>query len=324
MAAFASLLLAPAAVGGGSYAKVIGPGGHVISLGSGRVFDYPSDGSLVHVGSAETSTDGATLNDVQLLGGIVNVSQIDVFANGQVSVGTIAAAGRLVTAAPNRLVPLGSLGYLMIEQTAVSRGNVGRVGLRLVVQSSTAGAPSGTQVLVGTPSVSSRSAARRAQVSAGSFDPLAVLGLPSDGAGTELVPPPSLTSDSIGERAVAIAERFLGVPYVWGGASPVPGFDCSGLAMYVYGRLGVNLTHYTGAQFFEGMQVPRSELAPGDLVFFDANVTLGPQHEGIYVGDGRFIHAPHTGDVVKISSLDDPAYGLSFVGAVRPSVGKTS
>jgi cell wall-associated NlpC family hydrolase len=72
------------------------------------------------------------------------------------------------------------------------------------------------------------------------------------------------------------------------------------------------------------MQVPRSELAPGDLVFFDANLALGPQHEGIYIGEGRFIQAPHTGDVVKISSLDDPAYGLSFVGAVRPYVGKTS
>nr|MBA3843386.1 C40 family peptidase [Actinomycetota bacterium] len=90
------------------------------------------------------------------------------------------------------------------------------------------------------------------------------------------------------------------------------------LAMYVYGQLGVKLTHYTGAQYYEGLHIPLSEIAPGDLLFFDQNPVLGPQHEGIYIGDGRFIQAPHTGDVVKISSLDEPTYGFSFVGAVRP------
>ena len=116
---------------------------------------------------------------------------------------------------------------------------------------------------------------------------------------------------------MAIAERYLGVPYRWGGADPITGFDCSGLAMFVYAQLGISLTHYTGAQWFEGARVPPSELEPGDLVFFEPSAR-GPQHEGIYIGDGQFIQAPHTGDVVKISSLDDPSYRFAWVGAVRP------
>jgi cell wall-associated NlpC family hydrolase len=100
----------------------------------------------------------------------------------------------------------------------------------------------------------------------------------------------------------------------------VPGFDCSGLVLYVYGQLGIQLTHYTGAQFNEGLRLPREELQPGDLVFFDQDLVRGPQHEGIYIGDGSFIQAPHTGDVVRISSLDDPRYGFSFVGGVRPYI----
>ena len=110
---------------------------------------------------------------------------------------------------------------------------------------------------------------------------------------------------------VAIAMRYLGTPYVWGGASP-GGFDCSGLVAYVYAQVGVSLPHYTGAQWNVGVAVSRSDLQPGDLVFFD-----GLGHVGIYIGGGEFIHAPHTGDVVKISSLGESGYGSSYVGARR-------
>ena len=89
--------------------------------------------------------------------------------------------------------------------------------------------------------------------------------------------------------------QYLGVPYVWGGVSS-SGFDCSGFTMYVYAQIGVALPHYTGAQYAIGVAVPRSQLQPGDLVFFD-----GLGHEGMYIGNNQFIHAPHTGDVVKIS-----------------------
>jgi cell wall-associated NlpC family hydrolase len=110
---------------------------------------------------------------------------------------------------------------------------------------------------------------------------------------------------------VGVAMQFLGTPYVWGGASP-GGFDCSGLVMYVYSQLGVSLPHNAAAQYGYGTPVSVDQLQPGDLVFFD-----GLGHVGIYIGGGQFIHAPHTGDVVKISSLSDPWYAATFVGARR-------
>ena len=87
--------------------------------------------------------------------------------------------------------------------------------------------------------------------------------------------------------------------------------------MFVYAQLGVHLTHYAAAQFNEGTPVPRNALLPGDLVFFHPRPD-GPGHVGLYIGADEFIQAPHTGDVVKISSLSDPAYAFSYLGAVRP------
>ena len=109
---------------------------------------------------------------------------------------------------------------------------------------------------------------------------------------------------------VGIAMRYLGVPYVWGGASP-SGFDCSGLVMYAYGQMGISLPHYTGAQWNVGVPVSRGDLQPGDLVFFD-----GLGHVGIYIGGNQFIHAPHSGDVVKVSSISG-WYADTYVGARR-------
>jgi peptidoglycan DL-endopeptidase CwlO len=109
---------------------------------------------------------------------------------------------------------------------------------------------------------------------------------------------------------VSIAMRYLGVPYVWGGASP-SGFDCSGLVMYVFAQAGVSLPHSAAGQYGYGSAVSRGALQPGDLVFFN-----GLGHVGIYVGGGSFIHAPHTGDVVKISSMSG-WYASTYVGARR-------
>jgi cell wall-associated NlpC family hydrolase len=109
---------------------------------------------------------------------------------------------------------------------------------------------------------------------------------------------------------VGIAMQYLGTPYVWGGASP-GGFDCSGLVTYAYSQVGVSLPHSSYAQYGAGVPVSMSELQPGDLVFF-----YGLGHVGIYIGGGSFIHAPHTGDVVKISSISG-SYASSFVGARR-------
>src|SRR6478735_2813308 len=132
----------------------------------------------------------------------------------------------------------------------------------------------------------------------------------SSGGGGGYNPPPAGT---LGQQAAAIAQQYLGVPYVWGGASP-SGFDCSGLVVYVYGRLGVSLPHYTVSLWSSGAHVSRDQLAPGDLVFF---YSLG--HVGIYLGGGLFIHAPHTGTVVQISSLDSSWYSSAYDGAVRIS-----
>src|SRR5262245_43399987 len=109
---------------------------------------------------------------------------------------------------------------------------------------------------------------------------------------------------------VGIAMQYLGVPYVYGGASP-SGFDCSGLIMYVFAQIGVSLPHNAAAQYGYGTPVDRSQLQPGDLVFFN-----GLGHAGIYIGGGNFIHAPHTGDVVKISSISG-WYASTWVGARR-------
>jgi peptidoglycan DL-endopeptidase CwlO len=114
---------------------------------------------------------------------------------------------------------------------------------------------------------------------------------------------------SIASRAVALARTQLGVPYRWGGASPA-GFDCSGLVMWVYGRLGVSLPHNAAALYGVGRPVERTALRPGDLLFFS-----GLGHVGIYVGKGRMIHAPQSGRNVEIQPLS--ARHGSLVGARR-------
>jgi peptidoglycan DL-endopeptidase CwlO len=127
----------------------------------------------------------------------------------------------------------------------------------------------------------------------------------SSSGSTAVSPPPGNYSGVVG-----IAMRYLGVPYVWGGASP-SGFDCSGFVQYVFAQVGVSLPHNAAMQYGYGSAVSMSQLQPGDLVFF-----YGLGHVGIYIGGGQFIHAPHTGDVVKISSLSG-YYASNFVGARR-------
>jgi cell wall-associated NlpC family hydrolase len=110
-------------------------------------------------------------------------------------------------------------------------------------------------------------------------------------------------------RVVRVALTQRGVPYRWGGTSPRTGFDCSGFTRWVFAHVGVALPHSSYAQFGMGRRVPLRALRPGDLLFF---YRLG--HVGIYVGHGRYIDAPQTGDVVHVKPL---AYALGVIDGAR-------
>jgi cell wall-associated NlpC family hydrolase len=137
----------------------------------------------------------------------------------------------------------------------------------------------------------------------------AVLGAKSRTAGAAVKKSHAAASSRV--KLVRYAKRFIGVRYVYGGTSPRTGFDCSGFVAYVYRHFGRSLPHYSVAQFGLGRGIARRGLRLGDLVFFD-----GLGHVGIYVGRGRFIHAPHSGTTVSIDPLSG-WYGAQYVGARR-------
>jgi peptidoglycan DL-endopeptidase CwlO len=116
------------------------------------------------------------------------------------------------------------------------------------------------------------------------------------------------TGDSVGVQALRWALTRVGDPYVWGAAGP-NAFDCSGLVMWAYAHVGISLMHFTGDQWNEGEHISRSELEPGDLVFFFAN--LG--HVGMYVGNGLMVDAPTFGQPVQVQ----PVFWSAYAGAVR-------
>jgi cell wall-associated NlpC family hydrolase len=317
------LALAPAAHAASSPVRVLGPSGHLLASGGPGTFSYPSDsGLVVRVGSSKVTRAGVRLTGISLLGGRVQVGRVFVPRHGHAAaIKDLYVDGRHIAARVNRLIPLSSTNYLITSQAAVATGGrsqIGLVGLRVSLGKSAYGLKSGSQVLVGLPVKpshrSTHAVASRRQPSS----PLAMLGFLGNGPGIQGPAPISyFAGGPIGHQAASLAARYLGIPYLWGGASPVTGFDCSGLVMYVYAQLGIHLQHYTGLQIHEGIPIPRALLQPGDIVFFFARGGV-PDHEGLYIGHGQFIQAPHTGDVVKISSLSDTSYARGYVGAVRP------
>lgn len=120
----------------------------------------------------------------------------------------------------------------------------------------------------------------------------------------------SASEESRNATAARLATRYLGAPYVWAGSSP-SGFDCSGLVMYAFGQVGVAIPHNAAQQFRLGTPVARDRLVPGDIVFFNQL-----RHNGIYLGDGRFVHSTKPGGV-KIARLDDDWFRTRWVGARR-------
>lgn len=314
------LALAPAARGGTlGLAEVRSPDGTLIAKAGTGGYGYPADGSVLRIGSARVNAARVELRNVTMFNGRVTIERLVVPARGLggARVDGLVVDGTGYVVGPNALIPLDGGSYVVALQEAVSPGRTGSglVALRAFVSDPSLGLAPGTQLLVGL--------ARAAHPAVQTSNAAVVLGLPqlpaaqASMAGVPVFLEPALAMNTLGGQAVALAYRFLGVPYVWGGATP-SGFDCSGLTMYVYAQLGIKLGHYTGFQLYQGRRVPRDQLQAGDLVFFHANSTGVPGHEGMYVGNGSFIHAPHTGDVVKISSLYETSYALSYVGAVRP------
>lgn len=118
-----------------------------------------------------------------------------------------------------------------------------------------------------------------------------------------------------GRQVAGLAEGLLGVPYRYGGETP-QGFDCSGLVQYVYGQVGERVPRTADAQFEAAHNVPVRALAPGDLVFFRLAGSK-VSHVGIFVGGGRFIHAPSSGGQVSYARLADPWWWNRFIGAGR-------
>ncbi|MBE7026161.1 MAG: NlpC/P60 family protein [Ruminococcaceae bacterium] len=116
-------------------------------------------------------------------------------------------------------------------------------------------------------------------------------------------------------QVVEEAMKYIGTPYVYGGSSP-RGFDCSGFTSYVYRQLGVTLNRTAAGQASNGISVKKSELLPGDLVLFNTYGS-GIGHVGIYVGDGNMVHAPYSGQRVRVETINSGYYASTYVGARR-------
>jgi cell wall-associated NlpC family hydrolase len=297
--------------------------GKLLAAAHAGSFTYPRDGSVLSIGKVIATETRVDLEDVSMLGGRVHADRVTIRHGRRAKISGLVVQGLLRDASANALFQLDTGSYLVVSQKAVIGNKTGYVGLRLSVAAGYPGVARGAQLLVGLRergSESSSQLANRVVTSAGPWASLGFGAAPTI-AGLPVVTEPLLggvlpPANGIGGRAVAIAAQYLGVAYRWGGASPISGFDCSGLTMYVYAQLGIHLSHYTGLQIHEGTPVPPEALQPGDLVFFDPGAFGIPGHEGMYIGGGLFIHAPHTGDVVKISNLSQ--YARRYVGAVRP------
>jgi len=160
----------------------------------------------------------------------------------------------------------------------------------------------------------SREAARstaESLISAGIIDTYHIVG-PEDYSRVkvEVYGPANLRKD-----IVKTAESYVGLPYRWGGSSPEDGFDCSGLTMSVYKLNGLNLPRSSKEQYASGNPVGLSNLEKGDLVFFKISKGKKVSHVGVYVGNGKFIHAPGKGKNIKIDSLSNNYYATRYIGA---------
>lgn len=294
---------------------------------------YPDSDSVI---TFDASTVGGTpckgrklaLTSVSLFGGSVTASSVEA-THGKGTVDGLEIDGVAVTATAGDTVPVDDWGEVTLGKT------FGRLTAPLVLRllQDHGSLPAGTRI-----AVDFAAAPRPAAVGKGKPVSSARPGPKAAGKAKQHAkkhrnrrPPdypasffPFLLGGGLApgarhNRVVATTMKYLGIPYLWGGASPRTGFDCSGLVMYVFAQLGVPLPHYAASQWDSPYAVPVApkHLAPGDLVFFVGSdgTRKAPGHVGIYVGDGYFIDAPHTGAFVRIDSLSDPRYANQYIGA---------
>ena len=124
-----------------------------------------------------------------------------------------------------------------------------------------------------------------------------------------------IPNNTLAQAIIATAKQYLGVPYLWGGTTPA-GFDCSGLVQYVYRKHGIQLNRTCATQYPQGTYVAKSDLLPGDLVFFSNTYQSGISHVGIYIGNGQFLHASSS-QGVTISYLSNSYWSSHYHGAKR-------
>lgn len=129
-------------------------------------------------------------------------------------------------------------------------------------------------------------------------------------------PKPINKDRDMGAIAARTAERFVGIPYRWGGDNVVEGMDCSGFVRAVYNLCGLSIPRTSSDQFKAGESVSKSDLLDGDLVFFGSS-TDKINHVGIYVGGGRFVHAPRRGEEIRVTAVNESYFEKRFVGARR-------
>jgi cell wall-associated NlpC family hydrolase len=338
----------PASCVGAGAAAVVPPSHSAVVVGTPASdlgpSGYPASASVVAFGSSSVSGSACksarvTLTSVSLFQGAVTATSVEATA-GKGTVAGLEIGGTAVSAAPGQQLAVGSWGQLTIGE------RFGRVTAPLVLSllepHGSLGA--GTKIAVAFSAASSPVVRpKEKRRSSGSDQPTLkltqryakgssteekhrrhaprVLDLPETQPYPFLVDGGGLTPAARRDPIVSIAMRYLGVPYQWGGASPSTGFDCSGLVQYVFAKVGVSLVHYAASQYdYPGaVWVSPKRLQPGDLVFFTGSdgTRKAPGHVGIYVDDGYFIDAPHTGSFVRIDSLTDPKFANQYVAAKR-------
>jgi cell wall-associated NlpC family hydrolase len=334
----------PAGCAGAGAAAVVPPSHPVVALGTPASAlgpsGYPSSASWVAFSSSNVSGSGCsstnlTLASVSLFEGAVTASSVEA-KHGKGTVAGLEIDGTAVSATPGQTVPVESWGQLTLGET-FGRLTAPLVLLLLQAHDSLA---AGTKIAVafsaaplpiGRPS---SSPSIRPDEKTATKSQLRVSAKKRHRKRQPSKPPPDfpagpfpfllgggLAPAARDNTVVSSAMQYLGVPYLWGGASPKTGFDCSGLVTYVFARLGVSLPHYAAAQWHspDGVWVAPNRLQPGDLVFFIGSdgTRKAPGHVGIYAGDGYIIDAPHTGSVVRIDSLSEPRLANGYVGARR-------